>query len=466
LKQKNERASATGRRHAVTRASLAREIALQALLAVRSGRFAEHALSASLDKIDPLPEDRALATELVYGVLRWKTRLDGVVHRCSNRPGKKLIPDLREIFRIALYQILLLERVPDHAAVDQAVIQARYHCGNHTAAFVNGVLRSALRERVDLDPEPEEEAGPLAEYYSHPLWLVTRWMDQFGPAATRKILIHNNSRAPLDVRVNRITATPEALEELLVRAGVATEATPGMSNCLRLSGLRGSVHSLPGYQEGFFTVQARASQMIAPLLDAKPGEWILDACAAPGGKTAQLAEQMGNEGRIVAVDVDPIRLEETSHNLRRLGVRCVEPRCGDLREPEFTASLGLFDRILLDAPCSNVGVLRHNPEVKYRLGPDDPAKFAERQLKMLTTTSGNLRQGGTLVYSVCTTTREETSGVVGEFLKNQDGYRSTPINPAEVPSSTFLDRHGLFSTFLPIEDDPLDGFFAARLLRE
>lgn len=465
MKPNSERPSATRGRHAATRASVAREVALHVLLDVSSGRFAEHVLSVRLDRANPLPEDRALATELVYGVLRWKKRLDAVLRHCLDRPGKKLDTGLKEILRIALYQILVLDRVPDHAAVDQAVIQTRSHCGSHAAPFVNGVLRNALRKRDAVDRLPGQDADSLAEYYSHPLWLVTRWVKQFGPDETRKILIHNNSRAPVDIRINRIRAAPEQVEQLLAEEGAATRAVPLMPNCLQVAAIRGPVHSLPGYPEGFFSVQARASQMIAPLLAAEPGERILDACAAPGGKTAQLAELMGNIGLIVAVDVDAIRLEDTRQNLQRLGVRCVELRCGDVSEPEFVSSLGLFDRILLDAPCSNVGVLRHNPEVKYRLRPHDPTEFAERQFKMLEATAAGLKHGGTLVYSVCTTTTEETSGVLSRFLNNGGGYNLVPLVPTDVLSSKFVDPSGFFSTFPPTDYDPLDGFFAARIQR-
>jgi 16S rRNA (cytosine967-C5)-methyltransferase len=465
LKPNSERPSATRGRHAAARASVAREVALHVLLDVSSGRFAEHVLSVHLDRANPLPEDRALATELVYGVLRWKNRLDAVLRRCLDRPGKKLDTDLREILRIALYQILLLDRVPDHAAVDQAVIQTRHDCGSHTAPFVNGVLRNALRKREAVDPLPGKDAGSLAEYYSHPLWLVTRWVKQFGPDATRRIMIHNNSRAPVDIRVNKIRATPEDVEQLLARQGAATRTVPLMPNCREVAALRGPVRALPGYEQGFFTVQARASQMVVPLLAAKPRERILDACAAPGGKTAQLAELVGNNGLIVAVDVDPIRLEDTRQNLQRLGVHCVKLRCGDVSKPEFVSSLGLFDRILLDAPCSNVGVLRHNPEVKYRLRPHDPTEFAERQFRMLEATAAALKHGGTLVYSVCTTTTEETSEVLSRFLNHSDGYSLVPVDPTDVPSSKFVDSRGFFSTFPPTDDDPLDGFFAARIQR-
>ncbi len=447
------------------RASLAREIALRVLLDTEAGYFAEHALSIRLDSESPAPEERAFTTELVYGVLRWKKRLDAVLRRCADRPGKKLDSHLQEIFRIALYQIFMLDRVPDHAVVDQAVIQARLHCGSHTAPFVNAVLRNALRKREDVDPLPEADPDSLAMYYSHPLWLVRRWIDQFGPDVTRNILVHNNSRAPVDLRVNAVNATRETVVDLLGKAGVSTQRFSDMPNCLRVSGLRGPVRSLPGYQEGFFTVQARASQMIAGLLGVRPGERILDACAAPGGKTAQLAELAGLGCIIVAVDIDPVRLEETRKNLQRLGVNSVELRCGDVSEPQFVSGLGLFDRILLDAPCSNLGVLRHNPEVKYRVEPEDLERFEGRQHRMLKATSTCLKKGGTLVYSVCTVTTEETVDVVRNFLDDHPSYTAIRIDPAET-APKFVHPSGFFSTFPPPDDDAVDGFFAARIRRQ
>ncbi len=460
------KSSVAGGRYTAARASLAREIALRVLMDAGAGHFAEHALSSRLDSESPAPEERAFATELVYGVLRWKKRLDAVLQRCVDRPGKKLDLLLREIFRIAFYQIFMLDGVPDHAIVDQAVTQARHHCGSHTAPFVNAVLRNALRKREDVDPLPQGDPDSLAVYYSHPPWLVRRWIDLFGPDVTRKILIHNNSRAPVEFRVNTVKATRETVVDLLGQAGVAPQSLPDAPDCLRVSGLRGPVRSLPGYQEGFFTVQARASQMIVGLLGIRPGDRILDACAAPGGKTAQLAGLGGKRCPIVAVDIDEIRVEETRWNLQRLGVHSVELRCGDASEPEFVSSLGLFDRILLDAPCSNLGVLRHNPEVKYRVEPEDVEKIAARQRKMLDATAACLKNGGILVYSVCTVTTEETVDVVRSFLDNHTGYTAIRINPAETAIPKFVHPGGFFSTFPPTDDNMVDGFFAARIGRQ
>jgi len=239
----------------MSRATPAREVALDVLAAVRGGRFAEEALSMRLDAISPSPEDRALATELVYGVLRWRNRLDAAIARCSSAPGKKLHPHLREILRMAFYQVLMLDRIPHHAAVDQAVTQARTRFDPRTAGFANAVLRSALRNRERIDPPPGSDAASLSQYYSHPQWLVERWLDQFGPESARRVLGHNNSRSPLVLRVNTLKASPQLVVNLLESAGISVKPVHPFPSAFEVVGSGRPVRSLPGYEEGFFAVQ-------------------------------------------------------------------------------------------------------------------------------------------------------------------------------------------------------------------
>lgn len=442
-----------------TRAAPSRDLALEVLEDVRKGRFAEHALSDHLDRAGTVsPEDRALATELVYGVLRWEGRLDGIINRCADDSSARVRPRIRQILRMALYQIFLLDRVPDHAAVDQAVIQAKGRFG----AFVNAVLRRALRERQTVDPPPAEDPASLAAYYSHPVWLVKRWIEELGEDLTRRVLILNNSRASVVVRVNRLKSTPQDLRELWKRNDLNAVIVPGLPDAVTIHNPGRPIQSLPGYDEGLFTVQDTAAQMIAPLLGVRPGDRVLDACAAPGGKTSHLAALAGNEARITAVDTDPLRLEETAANLGRLGVEGVQPAQGDASDPEFIGTLGTFDRILLDPPCTNLGVLRRNPEAGHRAGPKDPRRFAGRQLKMMETTASALKPGGILLYSVCTVTREETTGVIGAFLKAHRGYSLDPVRDEETPVRGLVTGQGFFSTFPPPANPVMDGFFAAR----
>jgi 16S rRNA (cytosine967-C5)-methyltransferase len=445
------------------RATPAREIALDVLRKVRYGRFAENALSDRLRRENMSPEDRGLATELVYGVLRWRDRLDAIIRRCMDRPNRKVQSDVREILRIALYQIVLLDRVPHWAAVDQAAVQTRSRCGDHAVGFVNAVLRNALRNLRAVDPEPDPEA--YATYFSHPQWLTRRWLEEYGPELTFKILKWNNTPAPLDLRVNTLKTRVESVVEFFERQGIQVRLIPGLVDALRISSLTCYVADLDGYAQGWFTVQGSVSQMIAPLLRAVPGERILDACAAPGGKTAHLAALVGNRAQIIATDADARRIELTRKNLDRLGVQCAETLTGDVASPEFISRLGEFDHVLVDAPCSNLGVLRHNPEIRYRLGPEGPAECAAIQLRMLVATAAAVKPGGTLLYSVCTTTHEETRGVTQEFLRRAPEFSLEPIDPQEVPSSEFIDSSGFFTTFPPRGDEPLDGFFAARFLR-
>ncbi|MEJ2717204.1 MAG: 16S rRNA (cytosine(967)-C(5))-methyltransferase RsmB [Deltaproteobacteria bacterium] len=443
-----------------------RELALEVLEDVRRGSFAEHALSDRLEKAGTLrDEDRGLATELVYGVLRWRTRLERIIKQCSKHPSDRIRPDLREILDIALYQIFVLDRIPDHAAVDQAVIQARTRLGSRTAAFVNAILRRALRERATVDPLPGDDPVSLADYYSHPIWLVKRWIKEFGPQRTRRILSENNLKPPLMARVNRLKTTRERFADLLQRNGVTADLIPLLSDGVRIASMSGPVQALPGYKDGLFMVQDTAAQLIAPLLGVQKGDRVLDACAAPGGKTSHLAALARNWLRIVAIESDPVRLEETRKNLDRLGVDAAELVHGDASDPAFVKSLGEFDRVLLDPPCTNLGVLRRSPEARYRSRPSDPAVFAQIQLKMLNATAPVLKPGGMLLYSVCTVSEEETAGVVTQFLDTHQDFRLVPIRAGEVNASGLADEHGFFRTFPSPEIMLLDGFFAARLQR-
>jgi len=444
----------------------ARDLAVQVLERVRSGRFAEHALSEALTRTSLRQEERALATELVYGVVRWQRRLDAIIDRCTEGSGKRVKPAVRDILRVALYQLILLEKVPAHAAVNEAVNQVRRRFAAGPAGFVNAVLRNALRNLTAVDPAPTDDPASLAMHFSHPDWLVNRWLSEIGLEATRRVLAHNNARASVDLRVNTLKTTNQEFGEILRQAGYSGAWSAFAPHAIRLEAVHGPIQSLPGYRNGLFAVQDVASQMIAALLKAEPGHRILDACAAPGGKTAHLAALTGNKAGLVAVDCDAIRLEETRENLQRLGIEGLELRAGDSRALEFVKSLGTFDRILLDAPCTGLGVLRHNPEAKYRLLEEELAAFGARQLRLLRTVAQVLNPGGLLVYSVCTVSREETSDVIEGFLDAQPHFSLEALDPAELPLAGLTTPRGYFSTFPPPVGEPMDGFFAARIRRD
>lgn len=448
------------------RVTPARELALQVLTEVREGRFAEHALSSALDSSPKLTaEDRALATELVYGSLRWRRRLDQVVEKCSSRPVSKIQRKVLDILRIALYQIVMLDRVPDHAAVDQAVTQAKVIMGRPGASFVNAVLRRCLRERDRWDTAPSPEPASLARYYSHPDWVVKRWIRELGPDKTSKILQFNNSRPGIIVRANRVKVSRSELAQLWKDNGVSSREVPHLPDALLLTSSRVPITKLPGFQEGLFVVQDAASQLIAPLLRAEPGHRALDTCAAPGGKTSHLAALAGNRVEVTAVDADQGRLDETRLNLKRLGVAYVRLKQGDSASPGFVEGLGAFDRVLVDAPCANLGVLRHNPEAKYRTSAKDMPRYAELQLSLLVAAARAVKPSGVLVYSVCSVTREETLDVVARFMELCPDMAPLRVEPSEVGGLPVVGEQGFVSTFPPPETLPMDGFFAARFER-
>ena len=445
-------------------ASPARETALAVLNAVRNGSFTEQALWQTLESQNLSSEDRALATEIVYGVVRWRYRLDSILDRCLADPRKKLRPQLREILRMALYQLVMLDRIPSRAAVNEAVIQARARFDQRTGSLANAVLRNALRNWNEVDPTPGHDAQSLAVYYSHPLWLVEKWLKEWGPDLTRTILSHNNSRTTLVIRANRIKTTREDLLSFLLSSEMDARPTIPEPDALLVNARR-PVHRIPGFQEGLFAVQDSASQMVAPLLKVQPGERILDACAAPGGKTAHLAALAGNEAEITAMDSDAARLDEARQNLSRLGCKGITFLQGNARSPNLLKDFGLFDKILLDPPCSNLGVLRHNPEIKYRIAAQDLGQFSRAQLQTLRGVAPLLKPGGTMVLSVCTVTAEETVEVAQKFLDLCPQFSVDPILPSEVPSSRFTNARGCLATFPPTGPEPVDGFFAVRLIK-
>ncbi len=275
----------------------------------------------------------------------------------------------------------------------------------------------------------------------------------------------NNTPAALVIRANTMKATRSDVQHLLDAEGIETAPLYCVPDALALSHIGRPVHSLPGYQEGRFVVQDPASQMIAPLLRVDPGDRVLDPCAAPGVKSAHLAALASNALRVVAVDKESSRLKAMKENLSRLGVTCVQCVSGDSSDSDFIRSFGTFDRILLDPPCTGLGVLRHNPETKYRITAQDPAKMAAIQMRMIKAAAAVLKPYGTLLYSVCTVSREETMDLIHTFLAEDHHFQLDPIAAREVASRSLVVPPGVFMTMPAPEDMPVDGFFAARLRR-
>jgi 16S rRNA (cytosine967-C5)-methyltransferase len=410
------------------------------------------------------PLDRAFLTELTYGVLRWRGRLDRVLQLFSKIPFEKIELEILNILRLGLYQILFLSRTPSSAAVNESVELAKRIRGKGGAGFVNGLLRSVIRREKEIT-YPAIEENPvlhIAIGLSHPLWLVRRWVEDMGVEETVKVCAVNNQISPLILRTNTLKTNRENLIETLEGKGLKPSPCSYSEEGIFLKDPP-AVSELPFLSEGLYIIQDEASQLVTSILDPKPGEQILDACAAPGGKTTHMAQRMKDEGEIYALDPNKEKLNQIEEVCQRLGIRIVKPIKGDATNPIPVPEGARFDRILADVPCSGFGTLRKNPDLKWRRGEEDIQRLSELQSSILRNLSGYLKEGGVLVYSTCTIFHEENEDVVEKFLEGYPEFQLDRMEKVLPEKFHLFIRNGYFMTFPPRNE--MDGFFAARMVK-
>jgi 16S rRNA (cytosine967-C5)-methyltransferase len=448
-----------------TAAATARTRAVEALRGVLESSRNAAPLVGELAR-DLSPADQDLLRELVLGVLRWKTALDAEIAGTCRIPMQKLIPGLREIMEVALYQVRHLDRIPQYAAVNAAVDQARAAGGEGAAKLVNGVLRNILllpaptahAKTLSLPASGGEGRGEgvvataLARHYSHPTFLVERWLARFGPEITRRILAADNAPSRLDLLTNPRRTNRDALRAALTAEGVETEPSPLAP--LALTVLRGNPLRSPLLSAGHFSVQDVGSQLLPMLMPE--GDLLVDLAAAPGGKSLS-AIAHGRARWTAALDRSRRRLERVTENVRRLGVPEVRPIAADFGAMPLPE--GRFERVLLDAPCSGTGTLRKNPEIRYRVTAEAIDRLAGAQAGALSAAARLLAPGGYLLYSTCSLEEEENERVVARVLAGEPDLAAVPIEapPALAP---FVDG----ARFRLFPDDRCDGF-TAHLLR-
>jgi 16S rRNA (cytosine967-C5)-methyltransferase len=439
--------------------SRAREVAVRALERVEAAAsFADIALDHELASLPVSPRDAALAMELVYGTLRWQRYLDWILAPHSRRRLETLDARVRVILRMTAYQIALLDRVPTFAAVNDAVTLAPRTPG--VKPFVNAVLRSFAR-RAPHEREPAAPRDPLealATRCSFPTWLAARWVARFGREEAEALMRASNERPPLTLRANALRTTRDALaERLAAEEGLAVRPTRHAPEGL-VVGPGGAPASWRAFGDGSFAVQDEASMLVGRLLAPEPGATVADVCAAPGTKTTHIAELMADRGRVLAFDREPERLARVREAAARLGITVVDARDGavDVVAPGFRDAC---DAVLVDAPCSNLGVIRRNPEVKWRRQPSDLGPASRQQSEILAAAATMVKPGGRLVYATCSLEPEENEAVVSAFL------RARPEFAIDAPDKFVLpldpdgwlrcrpDRHGT------------DGFAAVRFHR-
>ncbi len=405
--------------------------------------------------------DRGFLTELVFGVLRRRGTLDHLIDCCSTQKASKLERPVLILLRLGLYQMYYLDRVPVSAAVNETVNLAKRFAAR-AAGFINAVLRRADRERETL-PWPDRESDPigfLAARHSHPRWLVEQWSSQVGPADVEALAEAMSGSPSLTVRTNTLKFSRECLLEHLAERGVQAEPTAFSPFGIRILSPT-YPPSLPGFQEGLFTVQDESSQLAALFLSPLPGETILDLCAAPGGKATHLAQLMENRGSILACDRDDRKLRLVREAAARLGISIIETRKLDASRPLTELGGRRYDRILLDAPCTGLGVLRRNPEAKWRLKPEDPARMAVLQGAILRNAAECLAEGGVLLYSTCSTSVEENEQLIDEFVSERNDFVVENLQRVFPELSCLFTERGFFRGWP--HRHGMDAFTAVRL---
>jgi 16S rRNA (cytosine967-C5)-methyltransferase len=444
----------------------ARLLALRVLERVERGAaFADLALHAGLRAGGLGARDRALATDLVCGTLRWRGRLDYLLGRVIPRPLESLEAPVRTLLRLGAYQLVCQGGVPAPAAVDQAVRAARAIGVERATGLVNAALRRLAREHreIALPSHADDPVGHLVHALSLPEWLARRWIDELGAESAAALAAACNEVPPLAVRANPLRGGRDALlEDLRPRWPEARAAR--WSPLGVVLGHGGNPAADPAFAEGRFTVQDEGAQLVVALLDPRAGERALDVCAAPGGKATALAEQVGPAGRVVALDRHPRRLALALRDARRLGLGNLEIHVLDAtRELAPAAPPASFARVLVDAPCSGLGTLRRNPDLRWRAQPGDPEALAPVQLALLRRAADALGPGGALVYSTCTLAPEENEAVVRAFLAERPEYRVAPRERAPEAVRPLLGDDGFLRCMPHLHGT--DGFFAARLER-
>ncbi|RYL95384.1 16S rRNA (cytosine(967)-C(5))-methyltransferase RsmB [Sporolactobacillus sp. THM7-4] len=443
-----------------------RETALDLLLSIKKNHaYSQLALNDALLKSHLHDRDKALVTTLVYGVLQRELTLEYALSSFV-RKTRKLDDWVRILLLMSLYQKMYLDRIPDHAIVNEATNIAKKRGHRGIAGFVNGVLRQFLRSgEPDLSViQPENRR--LSVQYSHPEWLLELWENQWGRRIALQIAEADNRAPHLYVRVNRLKTTRQALAEKLALEGIATEEARLSPDCLTIQG--GQAAATEAYRAGLLTIQDQSSMLVADSVAPAPGMTILDTCAGPGGKTTHLGERMGNKGKIVALDLHEHKTRLIDDAARRLGIRIIETRAIDARKANEVYPEKTFDRVLVDAPCSGLGVIRRKPEIKWEKTKEDADRLTPIQYAILEAAAPLVKPGGWLIYSTCTINRMENDRLLTRFLNDHREFMWEPTFFSRLPRKLKDYRSSPQSSMVQILPFyfETDGFFIGCLKKK
>ena len=432
----------------------ARKTALRMLIkAEKNNSYSNILLSDSLKKSDLSAQDKRFVSAMFYGIIERRITLDAVINELCSNKSQKLGVETRNILRCGIYQLLFMDSVPDNAAVDESVKLAK-GSNPSTSGFVNALLRGFIR-RGKVLPKQKNKMERLSVEYSCPVWLIRKWLSEYGEKACMEMLETSLGKAPTTVRINSVFEPVEDTLKILSHEGIEYKKLAVLDNAFKLY-FSGSIENTNAYKQGRLHVQDLSSQFCAAALEPCEGDVVLDLCSAPGGKAFTIAEIMNNKGNVFAYDLHENRVKLISSGAKRLGLTCIQAQTNDakLRSDDVP----MADKVLCDVPCSGLGVIRRKPEIKYK-DPNEFDRLPEIQYDILKTSSEYVKQGGILIYSTCTLSRDENDNVVDRFLTEYSSFESCALG-----SAFGADSNKTRITFTPGKYDS-DGFFVAKLKR-
>ncbi|MBU1341172.1 MAG: 16S rRNA (cytosine(967)-C(5))-methyltransferase RsmB [Proteobacteria bacterium] len=444
-----------------------RHIALNVLLFWHnSSHTLDKSLESYSDAISLLSkQDRNLCNALIFGVLRQRGAIDWTLRAFSNIVPEKIDIKPLYVLRIALFQLLYMDRIPAFAVVNSSVDIAKKLLDKKTAGFINAVLRNAADNfsTVSLPDKKKDASKFISIRYSLPLWLSKKWVHVFGFEKTALLCQQINTIPKITLRTNTLKIDRQSLAQKLSLIVKTVQLTEFATQGIRFTSPSIPIHEFESFNNGFFQIQDEAAQMVTQFLAPRPGEKILDACAGFGGKTGHIAQLMENKGVVVAVDIESKKLDCLQSDSKRLGIDIIQTKPLDLLKTSIKAFDFYFDRVLLDAPCTGLGVLRRNPDTKWKRSKNDITRLAGKQKKMLTAAANLVKPGGLLVYAVCSCEKEENEDVIQPFLEKRKDFSIDKDFQSDT-YSVLMTCDGFLKTYPNANN--MDGFFAARLKRK
>ncbi len=440
-----------------------REVALKILVDINEKKAYSNIELSKMDK-DLDQRDENLVREIVYGIIENKLYIDHIISKASKIRLKKIHPVILEILRMGIYQILFMDKIPNSAAVNESVKLAKKYGHKGTIGYVNGILRAITRDKDKfLKIDESDKAQFISIKYSHPKWIVERWIKEYGVDFTEKLCKANNETPYLNIRVNTLKTKKDELISKLTEKGIKLKEGLYADDCIIVDGAN-NITSLQEFRDGLFTIQDESSMLVAQIMDPVGGSTVLDVCSAPGGKSTHVAQYMGNMGMIISRDIFNHKIKLIEENSKRLGIDIIKLENHDALMKD-NKLIGKIDYVLLDAPCSGLGLIRRKPEIKWNRSEEDISILSKLQYDIIDNVKDYIKPGGILVYSTCTIEKDENINIINRFIGENPDFKLDSIDD-KFRFKENLDtlQDGYVQLFPHLHNT--DGFFIAKLVKE